>query len=263
MDNELDKLSEDIRVKINSLNSVKERLELESKCIDINLYGELNNSISTLCKYPPYIHPLGKNNLYQLKFNICKVIDKLNLIIEAPKDDFQDIFFKEIIDILNQIVRLNEIRFVKNKTFYHISRYKVGDFKKGTNYNSKRKRDVLTNQTPAKAQTINKQNTENNLEKYRQINCPDYPSRKECLFVCEESDLNYWITNLDANKEKFIVYKMKCNGTALYRYYDDEMLVDETLIGEYWLSPYKYTKSPEILFSGYFTPIDYTMHNLS
>ena len=75
---------------------------------------------------------------------------------------------------------------VNNKLMFHVSKCRNFHINKIYDTNSK---DFTHDYSYA---NDNKVLTEENLESYRAQNLPNFPSRKQCLFVTDKETLDYW-----------------------------------------------------------------------
>ena len=92
------------------------------------------------------------------------------------------------------------------------------------------------------------------LEEVRKKEFNNYPSRKHCLFLVDESDIKYWYSELKENKLE--LFKVSVNGEIFK--FNAECLPDRDLTykeninksKKYWKSENKYSNKNEYLFQG-------------
>ena len=95
--------------------------------------------------------------------------------------------------------------------------------------------------------------TETIFEQVRNDSFSNYPSRFKCIWLCEESDIPYWKSQLSTESS---VYKVRVTGELHTA--DSSLLPGDTLnhdairkmARDYWNGIIKKNSSKEILFSG-------------
>ena len=116
----------------------------------------------------------------------------------------------------------NMIR-VKNKLMFHVS--KCRDFQINKIYDTNSK-DFTHGYSRANDSKVL---MEENLESYRIQNRPNYPSRKQCLFVTEMEDLDYWFHFFRKEYPKSKIYGVELTGELFIA--DSEMMNEPE---KYW-----------------------------
>lgn len=130
---------------------------------------------------------------------------------------------------------MKPVTLIENEIYYHISRRT--EFEVGKTYQtlSENGRELFKNS--------NKSIKEEELEKCRFEHFPTYPSRNCCLYVLypNEASKIRWIKSLDllSNQRPYIVYKVECTGSILFRssYTLIEVLDGTKQPKEYWSEP--------------------------
>lgn len=138
---------------------------------------------------------------------------------------------------------------IKEQTFYHICVYENNDFEIGHTYKTN-----TFNRTYSTCQK-EKQELEENLEKYRLKNRPNVPSRQKCLYICQYEDVVTWAKKLTKSLlGSCKIFKLSCTGEVFWcdaGYFDDIPIDD---CSRYWAGcdPKDRNVLAEGLFYGHF-----------
>ena len=92
------------------------------------------------------------------------------------------------------------------------------------------------------------------LEEYRSKNCQHLPSRLNCIWLCKETNIEYWIKALQIQTYK--IYKVQITGNAHIasesNLYSDVMNINQyrEMAKQYWDETQTFSVDSEIIFEG-------------
>lgn len=100
-----------------------------------------------------------------------------------------------------------------------------------------------------------KRKMEADFEEYRLQNTPLLPSRKNCFYVCRESEINLWIKELTKNRSDFKVFRVHLSGDI---FWSDASFLDDGKYADYWQEEIDIDDAakPEGLFVGDYVAIE-------
>lgn len=130
---------------------------------------------------------------------------------------------------------------VNNKLMSHVSKCRNFHINKIYDTNSK---DFTHDYSYA---NDNKVLTEENQESYRAQNLPNFPSRKQCLFVTDKETLDYWFNFFRKKYPQSKIYGVELTGELFIT--DSEMMNEPE---KYWSGEVSKMPLYEGVFSGQF-----------